>query len=535
MIISSSNLLFPFLNSHILRLTERIYVNLMRIHDLLRICPPFGLFKHSFAKINDSAFLNKDAVSGSCPVAYSSFRRSPASEAQSVLRPDAGPHEICIEKDARAAFTLSRYLSSCQQSSSFESRKRPQSPVTEASHFTGPLAVSKGLNTGRGVKSVICPEKFIGLCHNALRFFHGMFLSFKLVVFSFLSDLAGSLIRGIRIGCRLKGSLGDNHFPEDPGQSPCHRGSGFSLDSGSFDQPFVALSKPGIELGHLESRFTERPSERGRAGLGDLTGIFLPVGDVRSFGQSGPAGNSVCVLEAMEIPELSHDDEPEYLTDAFGTGNDLESVFEMFIGLDNQSDFSQDSVSLSLNGLNAFTVLPQHLSFQGIELMSVSGHPSMDGSGIDCFGASGIDLVHLPSHDGFNFCGFFGDSMPLPAENSQVSDFHGRDIGLWDTFVFHDLSDFCGRDFIGVSHSGSQFTEIEGVKQVNFVGDGLEHVPEPVVGSHRLDPDAERFFEGLDEPEDFSGAMVWNGHFFKGVGCGVDSGIGGSGSMQIDS
>ena len=308
MIISSSNLLFPFLNSHILGLAERIYVNLMRIHDLFRMCPPFGLLKHSFAKVNDSAFLNKDAVSGSCPVAYSSFRRSPASEAQLVLRPDAGPHEICIERDARAAFTLSRYLSSCRPSSSFESRKRPQSLVTEASHFTGTLAVSKGLNTWRGVKSVICPEKYIGLCHNVLRFFHGMFLSFKLVVFSFLSDLAGSLIRGIRVGCRLKGCLRNDHFPDDPGQSLCHSSSGLSLDSGSFDQPFVALSKPGIEFGHLESRFTERPSERGRAGLGDLTGIFLPVGDVTSFSQTGPACNGICIFESMEIPEFGHND-----------------------------------------------------------------------------------------------------------------------------------------------------------------------------------------------------------------------------------
>ena len=135
MIISSSNLQFPFLNRLILRLTDRLYVNLMRNIDILRICPPFGLFKHSFAKVKDSASLNKDIVSGSCPVVYSSFRRSPASEAQRVLRPDAGPHEICIEKDARAAFTLSRYLSPCCQNSSFESRKRHRSLVTEASHF----------------------------------------------------------------------------------------------------------------------------------------------------------------------------------------------------------------------------------------------------------------------------------------------------------------------------------------------------------------------------------------------------------------
>ena len=535
MIISSSNLLFSSLNSLILRLTERLYVNLMRTIDILRICPPFGPLKHSFAKVKDSAFLNKDVVSGSWPVLYSSFRRSPASEAQRVLRPDAGPHEICIERDARAAFTLARYLSPCRQTSSFESRKRPQSLVTEASHFTGTPAMSKGLDTWRGVKSVIWPEKCIGLCHNALHFFHGMFLSFLLVIFSFLSDLAGSLIRGIRVGCRLKGRFGDNHFPDDPGQSPCHRGSGFSLDSGSFDKPFVALAKTGIKFSHLESSFTERPSESRRAGLGDLTGIFLPVGDMSSFGQSGPACNGVCIFEAMEIPKFSHDDETEYVTDAFGAGNDLESVFEIFVSLDNQSDFSEDSVSLPFNCLNSFTVLPEHLSFKRVELMPVSSHPSMHGSGVNRFGSSGIDLVHLPSHDGFNFCGFFGNSMPLPAEYSQISDFDGRDIGLWNAFIFHDLGDFCGRDFVGVSHSGPQFTEIEGIEQVDFIGDGFEHIPEPVIGSHRFDTDAERFFEGLDESEDFSGAMIWNSNFFKSVGCCIDSGIGGSGGMQIDS
>ena len=161
MITSSSNLIFPSLNRLILRLTDRLYVNLTRIIYRLGNCPPFGLFKHSFATIKDSASLNKDFVSGSCPVFYSSFRRSPASEAQSVLRPYAGPHEICIEKDARAAFTLSRYLSPRCSGNSFESRKRLQSLVTDASHFTGTLAVSKGLNTWRVVKSVVCPEKFI--------------------------------------------------------------------------------------------------------------------------------------------------------------------------------------------------------------------------------------------------------------------------------------------------------------------------------------------------------------------------------------
>ena len=535
MIMSSSNLIFPFLNRLILRLTERLYVNLTRIIYRLGNCPPFGLFKHSFATIKDSASLSKDFVSESCSVVYSSFRKSPASDAQWVVGPYAGPHEICIEKDARAAFTLPRYLSPCWQTSSFESRKRPQSLVTDASHFTGTLAVSKGLNTWRVVKSVVCPEKIIGLCHNTLHFSHGMFLSFKLVAFSFLSDLAGSLIRSIRVGCGPKGCFGNDHFPDDSGKFSCHGSSGFSLDSGSFDKPFVLLAKTGIEFGHLESRFTESPSESRGSGLGDLTGIFLPVGDMTPFGQTGPACNGVSIFEPIEIPEFGHNDKPKHYTDAFWAGNDVESVFEVFVSFDNLSDFSQDGVSLSFNSLNSFTVLPEHLGFNGLEFIPMSGQPSMHRSSVNSFGSSGVYLIELPSRDRFDLCGFFGDSMPLPGEHSQMADFYRWDIGVRNEFAFHNLGDFCGRDFVGVSHSRPQLTEVKGIEQMDFIGDGLEHIPEPVVGSHRFDTDADRFFKRLDESDDFSGAMIRNGNFFKGLGCGIHSGIGSGCGMKIDS
>ena len=116
-----------------------------------------------------------------------------------------------------------------------------------------------------------------------------------------------------------------------------------------------------------------------------------------------------------------------------------------------------------------------------------------------------------------------------------MSDFDRRDIGLWNEFAFHDLSDFCSRDFVGVSHSGPQFTEIEGIKQMDLIGYGLEHVPEPVVGTHRFDTNAEWSFERLDESEDFSGAMVGNGNFFNSIGFGIQGGIGSCCGMQIDS
>ncbi|MCD6395247.1 MAG: prepilin-type N-terminal cleavage/methylation domain-containing protein, partial [Planctomycetes bacterium] len=84
---------------------------------------------------------------------------------------------------------------------------------------------------------------------------------------------------------------------------------------------------------------------------------FLSVGNMSSFGQTGPACNGVRVFESMEIPEFGHNDKSKYCTDAFGAGNDCESVIEVFVSLDNQSDFSEDSVSLSFTLIELLVVI----------------------------------------------------------------------------------------------------------------------------------------------------------------------------------
>jgi len=526
MIIDSSNLIFTSLNSLILRLTDRLYVNFLRIANILNIRPPFGPNKHSFAKIiTGSVQLNKDVVFGSRPDIYSSFRRSPASDAQSVVGHFAGPHEICIERDARAAFTLTRYLSPRNQSSGFESRKKQFSLVTDASRFTAAFALSKGLDAWRRVKSVFCSETLIKLYHNTLSLFNGKILSFLLSVFSSQPYLTGAFISGIRVGRSSERRIGDNHFPEDSRKSSGHRSSGLSFDSGAFDKTVVAFAKSGIESCHLEGSFTQSPSESGRTCLGDLPRIFLPVGYMSSFCQSAPAADGIGIFEPMEIADFRQNNKTEHLADPFGSCDDFESVFEVFICLDGHSYFSEYNIALTLNGLNPFTVMPEYLCFDGFEFISIGSHPSMERISVYHFWSSCVDLKDLPSHDGFDLGSFFCDAMPLPCEHSQMPDFAGRNIGGWNEFGFHDLCDFGGGDFVCVSHAWPQFAEIEGVEQMDFVCQRFEHVPEPVIGTHGFNADADRFFERLDKVEDFSSAMVWNSHFLKGVRFGIQNGI----------
>jgi len=150
MMFDGSNSIFSSLNSLFGRLAEGVYVDfLKRVRHVGLCCPPFGLIKDSFSIFFGR--LNKLVCVGSSPVFYSSFRRSPAPDAQSVIRQDARPHEMSIERDARAAFTLWRYPSLRRRGGGLKGRKRPFSLVTDASHFTGTLAASKGLNAWQGV------------------------------------------------------------------------------------------------------------------------------------------------------------------------------------------------------------------------------------------------------------------------------------------------------------------------------------------------------------------------------------------------
>ena len=69
---------------------------------------------------------------------------------------------------------------------------------------------------------------------------------------------------------------------------------------------------------------------------------------------------------------------------------------------------------------------------------------------------------------------------------------------------------------------------------MNLVGQRFEQIPEPVIGSHRFNADAEWLSQGLDESDDGTGTMVGNRNFFNRIGIGVGNGVGGRSGMQIN-
>jgi hypothetical protein len=526
---------YLFLNSLFLRLFPAIPVETMRIVALMNLCPPFGRSAFSDT-LSRSLFscLNTPTLAGSRPGNYSSFRESPVSDAQQVVGPMTGLHGTSIERDARAAFTLWRYPSPRSLSSGGEVRKSLSSLVTDASPFTGTLAASKGLDAWQGVKDVVDSDVLKPLYCRKLVLLGKKLLSFVLILFSTLSHFVGSLQRLVWIAAGPKGRIGNDHLPEDSSQFPCHSGSSFSFDPGSFDKSLITDVEVGIEFGHLESRFTQSPSQRIGTGFGDLAGVFLPVGDVSSFGQSGPAGDGVGFLKTVEITELSEDNEPQDITDPLGAGEDSQGSLHLRVCFDNTSDLAQNGVSLPLNRVDSFDVLPEKLSFDGVEFFSVSQEPSLQRSGRDVFGSSGVGLEQFPAGHDFDLGRFPCDAVPLSGIHSQISDFQWRDIRDREVLTFHNVCDLGCGDLVGIGHSRPQLAQIQGVEEMDFVSQGLEEIPEPVIGSHGFDSDTEWLGQGLDELDDGSFAVVGDRYLFDRIGIGVGNGIGRRSGMQVN-
>jgi hypothetical protein len=532
----SSNTIFYSLNGLFQLPSKVIPMDSTRIGGIFFCCPPLGLSNFSNAKVNDAVSIaDKQPPGGSSPNNYSSFRESPAPDAQLLVGQITGLHEMCIERDSRAAFTLSRYPSPSEIKPDFEVRKSRTSLVTDESHFTKASARPKGQGAERTVKSGDCPNVVNKSYHGDFLLSFEKVFCFLFSLFSSLPYFVCSLKRFVGINTGSKRCIGDVHFPEYPGESSCHCGSGFSFDTCSFDKSFISFSEVGIELRHFEGGLAQSPSQRGGTCLGNLAGIFLSVGDVRSFCKSGPAGNGVGVFEPMKITELSCDYKSQYRTDAFWRSDDVDRFLKFFISLDYRPDLTEYCVSLPFDAVYDFKVLPENLSLYPVELVTVCNEPTMQRSSRDVFGATGVCVEKLPASDDFYSRGRLCESVPLPPEHSQMPYMQGWNISRREIFAFHDLCDFGGADFIGVGLARPNLAEVECVEQMDFVSQRFEQVPQPVIGSHGFDADAQRPWQRFDEADDFSGAVVRDSGFNNIAGVGIKRGIGRSRRVQIDS
>jgi hypothetical protein len=143
------------------------------------------------------------------------------------------------------------------------------------------------------------------------------------------------------------------------------------------------------------------------------------------------------------------------------------------------------------------------------------------------FWPTAVGVEHLPSGNGLDLGGFFGDSVPLPAEHPEFSDLRRRRISGWDMFIFHNMGNLSCYNLIGICHPRPQLAQIEGIDQVHFVGEWVEHVPEPVITTHRFDTNAQWFWQRFNESYDLTGAMVRDGLLVCFSQIGVNDGVGG--------
>ena len=513
-------------------------------------CSPFELFNSVRCFL--FSFL-AERLSGQCPLSRSSFRRSTASDALLVAGHCAVPHEIEIRRGSRAAFTLSQYSPLPKESFGFGGCKRPVSPVIGEPFLTGLSRLSKGLDkaTARTISLLrIFPVKINNFCIPQIGFFRLAVVGciktacealpyytysslrnsnccslFKFISMSFKSHLVSPFKRFVRIAACLIRRLGDNHLPDYPNKSSCHSGSCLAFNTDLFTKVIVFFFKVGIKLGCLKSGFTQSPSQGRRSGFRDASGVVLPVGDVASLCETCPAGYCVGVFEPLEISDFSDNDKPEHEADSGYCSYNIEPLLQIGVCGKDVADFSFDIISLLLDELDSVLVRPYNERLGSVKLRSMGEHITVYSCGREFSWSSFICPVELPFSLSFDFSGFLCDGMPLSCELSEVSYFSRRSVCCGYMFVFHNVGDFACGDFVGVSHSRSQLAQIECIDEVDLFCDWFEHIPEPIVASHRFDADAERFGQSFHEPGDFAGEVVGDGLLFCFSSFRIKSGI----------
>ena len=152
-----------------------------------------------------------------------------------------------------------------------------------------------------------------------------------------------------------------------------------------------------IGAAQLKAGFAQCLAEGGGTGLADLSGILLAVGDVASFGQSGPAGHGVGVGKTMKITELGQDDDAQGIGDSGYSFNDGQLISEPWFLSDDSQHLPFDVGFDTFDSEHDLLEVVDDQGGHGFEGVSVGGHPALHRGDFDVFWSSPVVLIQLPA------------------------------------------------------------------------------------------------------------------------------------------
>ena len=324
-------------------------------------------------------------------------------------------------------------------------------------------------------------------------------------------DRSSGTVRGSVMGGRLGGFVGlsvADHGIEDAQQSPAHGHVGLGFDAAVSDQPLSGGFLLGVGSAHGEGRLAQCPTERSRAGLGDVPGLGAAGRLFQVGGHAGPMLQGVGVGKAIERPDLRGDDTCPNIGDARHALQQLGDLQESprAVGL---NDLSSQPPALTFHQHEHVDEVGKGVALGRLEQMSVSQEPAMCSGGV-ALGSADIGRVEDGFHAVFGAAEQSAKLPPVPAELPQLHQFVIGDESQRAFATSQPHGDILG--VVGVvlpplAPPVGQFGSVGNIDPIDTI---TKSVDKPLDESHSFDSHPDRLRQGLQPSVDLADGLRTN-------------------------
>ncbi len=241
--------------------------------------------------------------------------------------------------------------------------------------------------------------------------------SCNLLLFSFFQSCLVGIFKMIRRFAALIKSTISHHGIDYTQQSSSHGDIGLGL-SDSFDQSLPDRFLAGIGSAECNPGLAQSPSERSRAGLGDLSGLSSSGGLLVVGSKAGPELQGIGVGESVKRSDFGSDNAGPYLSDSGNTFKHGCPGGE-FITSIGEDDFSSETFALPFDKRNDINEVCEGLPLDIFEQVSVGEEPLLSGGSIE-FGSANICGMEYGFHTVFGSAESLAQLPPVSAKLPQV-------------------------------------------------------------------------------------------------------------------
>ena len=275
-----------------------------------------------------------------------------------------------------------------------------------------------------------------------------------------------------------------HHGVEDAQQSSSHGDVGFWFADAS-DESLPDRLLAGVGMTKRHGGLADRPTERDRTGLGDLSGLRSSGGLLRVGRDPGPELQGVGVGESLERPDFRGDNASPDLGDAGNRLRHRQRSGESF-GTIGENDLSSQPLALPFDQQNNVEQIAEGVVLNGLESPAVREQPAL-GRGAVELRPTKIGGVENGFHTVLGPAESAGESSPVASELPQVQEFRIGDEAEGALSASQTGGDVKGVVPVGFSSLASPMGQFGGVGNIDAIHTNGKTVNKPLDKTDRLD------------------------------------------------